>query len=193
MTKLEKARLAALLGKSTIELTDAEMTELTTLRGKALAEKITLDAAFIAANKEAEADPNDSKELTDAELGDVVGKAMSKVLAEKGIDQTAIIESIKANNANGITAGDVQRIVQEAVKGLKGQPFDSAALLATVTEAVKAQQGSALTQNQLIEALTKFAETQNAKRTPSLNQYPDGHNNGVLDLVEHRGGNLPVA
>ncbi len=189
MTPAQKARLALLLGKTAVSLTDTENAELVTLKALAVKEALVLDEKFITDHPPI---ADDNTAMTPDQVKELVAESLSAVLAEKGIDQVKLIDAVNAANKGHLTAEAVKGIIAEATKGFNtgGAPVDMAAILKSVKDTMESAQAGAVTADVLVKALGDFAKSQT--RTAPLNQYPS--DNGVaFDIIEHRNGNLTVA
>lgn len=183
LTPEQKKALAALLLKDAATLTADEKTTLTDLQTKALAEGITLDAAF---TKEF----GPAQEVTPEELTTAIEKAVNTALQGKGFDTSALLTEIK-----GLIPKDSPvAVTAEQIEGLitKHAPkIDNAALLLEVKSAIAAA-NPAVTKAQMDAAIKAgIEEGLKSHRAPSSHQFPVSM--GGAFPITHRSGNLSVA
>lgn len=190
LTNAQRKRLAALLKKTALEITAAEVAELATLKALAATEGVTLDAKFC---EEAEklADEGDAV-LTDDQVKSLVQDGLRAALAEKGIDQGAILKAIEDGNKGHVTADAVKSAVEIAIKGVN-TGVSQADMTAAVKAAVEEAQKSAITSKELANAFAESMKTfMEANAQTGKNVFPDNNFVGA-ETIEHRAGNLTVA
>lgn len=147
LTAAELKRLMELMAKSADKLSDAEKSELNTLKAKA------------------DASQDGDKELTSDDL-------------------KALIEStVKAAVGNQLTEAQVKTLVTDAVKGLKPEGLDTAALVENVKKAIPV----GITED-AVKAIVENAVKSIHK--PSKMQFEEGSD--IEFPIAHRTGNLPV-
>lgn len=187
LTNAQRKRLAVLLGKTALQMSADEVSELATLKALAAEDKVTLDEAFV---KEALALEDDGDTALSADqLKGMVASALADTLASKGIDQDAIIKAVEDANKGHVKLADIQTAVKNALAAFT--PANTATETAEAIKAAVAEaQKGALTADQLASAFERALTS--AGRVSSKNVFPtDGE--GETDLVAHRAGNLTVA
>lgn len=187
LTNAQRKRLAVLLGKTALQMSADEVSELATLKALAAEDKVTLDEAFV---KEALALEDDGDTaLTADQLKGMVASALADTLASKGIDQDAIIKAVEDANKGHVKLADIQTAVKNALAAFT--PANTATETADAIKAAVAEaQKGALTADQLASAFERALTS--AGRVSAKNVFPtDGA--GDTDLVAHRAGNLTVA
>ena len=187
LTNAQRKRLAVLLGKTALQMSADEVSELATLKALAAEDKVTLDEAFV---KEALALEDDGDTaLTADQLKGMVASALADTLASKGIDQDAIIKAVEDANKGHVKLADIQNAVKTALAAFT--PANTATETADAIKAAVAEaQKGALTADQLASAFERALTS--AGRVSAKNVFPtDGA--GDTDLVAHRAGNLTVA
>jgi HK97 family phage major capsid protein len=148
LTKRDKHRLAVLTSKKADELTAIEKSELAGLQLRAKAQKLEVDAAFLAkhaeepATDDATADEPDEEEDEDADgvtekaLSDIITKALGKTASADDI-AAAVLKGLGNASDKGLTADEVSAAVAKALTEAN-KSIDKTDLVNSITVAVKA-------------------------------------------------------